>query len=69
MGDRCSGQCCEEFTITGCGHTPEEIRTFLREKAHEGVQVADMIVPLRAIVAGTIAPNGTVFADAPPGDA
>lgn len=67
-GDRCSGACCKEFVLTGKGHTPDEIRTFLREKAGpEGAQIADMLVPLRQVAAGVAAPNGTVFEAAPIG--
>lgn len=57
MSDRCSGNCCREFTLL-CGKTPEEIDTFLRTKAWDGVQIADMVIPLRPLVAGTVLPNG-----------
>lgn len=68
MSDRCSGQCCREFCLTGKGHTPDEIRAFLREKAGpEGEQIADMLVPLRQIDVGVIAPDGTKFTVAPVG--
>lgn len=41
------------------GETVEEIRAYLRERGgQEGAQIADMIVPLRAIDAGTVLPNG-----------
>ena len=68
MGDRCSGDCCREFTIVGYGETPEAINAFLRERGGpEGVQIADMLIPLRPIGAGTILPNGRRAEETPPG--
>jgi Fe-S-cluster containining protein len=68
MGDRCSGQCCREFSLTGKGFTPDEIRAYLRDKGgSEGAQIADLLIPIRPIVAGTSAADGSVYQDTPAG--
>lgn len=68
MSDRCSGQCCREFTLTGMGRTPDEIRERLRERGGpEGAQIADMVIPIRALVPGALAPNGAVVEVEPAG--
>lgn len=67
MGDRCSGDCCREFTLTGFGATPEAIVDTIRAKSQDGAVIADMVVPLRAIVPGTVLPDGTTCETEPPG--
>jgi Fe-S-cluster containining protein len=67
MGDRCTGRCCESFTLTGIGYTPGEIDAFLRMRATDGVQIADMVIPLRRIVAGAEVPNGSQASCEPTG--
>lgn len=52
MGDRCTGNCCEEFTIS-LGPTVEVILDRLRnENRIDGAYIADMLVPLRALTVG-----------------
>lgn len=52
--DRCTGACCERFPMVGIGHTVEEIRQRLqRDDVIDGKFIADMIVPIEPIVAGT----------------
>jgi len=67
MGDRCTGACCREFVLSGIGHTPEEIDAHLRARAIEGTFIADMIIPLRPVEAGTLLPNGSISGDPPLG--
>jgi Fe-S-cluster containining protein len=67
MGDRCTGQCCESFVLTGIGATLEAIDVFLRTKALDGAQIADMLIPLRRIVAGTELPDGSIASAEPMG--
>jgi Fe-S-cluster containining protein len=66
-GDRCSGHCCREFTLTGIGETPEAIRAWLVARAEDGEQIADMVVPLRAIDVGVLAPDGRIVEEKPVG--
>jgi Fe-S-cluster containining protein len=50
------------------GETPEAIRTYLRERGGpEGAQIADMVVPLRAMVPGSSAPDGRIIEVTPEG--
>ncbi len=67
MGDRCTGACCEELAITGVGRTVDEVLTFVRGRGLDGPFIADMLVPLRAVVPGALAPNGDVVQVEPDG--
>lgn len=59
MSDRCTGRCCESFSLT-CGTTLDEIDLFLRTMAQDGHFIADMIIPIRELVAGARFPNGEI---------
>ncbi len=57
MGAQCTGECCEAFAIT-CGKTLDAIDFYLRSVAEDGAFIADMLIPLYALVAGTTMPSG-----------
>jgi Fe-S-cluster containining protein len=60
MSDRCTGQCCEEFALM-MGTSAEEIDFKLRTFVHfDGEFIADMLIPLRPLIAGAKMPNGEI---------
>lgn len=67
MGDRCTGNCCESFVINHIGDTPEKIDAYLRTRAVDGVQIADMLVPIRKVEPGAVMPDGSLAEHEPQG--
>ncbi len=64
---RCLGHCCEEFVLSG--DSLESILGFLREgRGLDGPYIADMVVPIRPLVAGAKLPNGTEVTHEEAGD-
>lgn len=63
MGDRCTGNCCEEFTIS-LGPTVEVILDKLRNgNMIDGAYIADMLVPIRALTVGARTPSGAIITE------
>lgn len=58
--DRCTGNCCNEFVMT-IGDSVEAIRTRLLTNVYDGHFIADMLIPIRPLVAGSKLPNGDVL--------